>query len=155
MESWGVTSISHSPLFWWRQQPSSISPAPLKNVRFSEFPLWLSGLRTQQSLRKDVGAIPGLAQRVKDPAFLCWCSLDPVLVWLWRRPAVAPLIRPLAWELPYAAGAALKRKKNVLLSRLRLPCTPCPCQWGVWPQWNSPGCPVLVAGREPVRGAFP
>ena len=35
---------------------------------------------------------------------------DPVLLWLWCRPeAVAPN-QPLAWELPYAAGVALKRK---------------------------------------------
>ena len=33
------------------------------------------------------------------------------LLWLWDRPAAAALIRPLAWELPYAAGATLKRPK--------------------------------------------
>jgi len=32
--------------------------------------------------------------------------------WLWHRPAVAAPIGPLAWELPYAAGVALKRKKE-------------------------------------------
>ena len=37
-------------------------------------------------------------------------SLDPMLLWLWcRLEAVAP-IQPLAWEPPYAAGAALKTK---------------------------------------------
>ena len=37
-------------------------------------------------------------------------SLDLVLLWLWHRlSAVAP-IEPLAWELPYAVGAALKSK---------------------------------------------
>ena len=36
-------------------------------------------------------------------------SLNPVL--LWRRPAAAASIRPLAWELPYAVSAALKNKK--------------------------------------------
>jgi len=37
---------------------------------------------------------------------------DPVLLWRWRRPpAVAP-IRPLAWEPPFATGAALKRQKR-------------------------------------------
>ena len=36
------------------------------------------------------------------------CGLDPALLWLWCRPAAAALIRPLAWELPYAADAALK-----------------------------------------------
>jgi len=35
-----------------------------------------------------------------------------VLLWLWCRPAAAALIRPIAWELPYAAGVALKRKKK-------------------------------------------
>ena len=30
-------------------------------------------------------------------------------LWLWCRPVVTAPIRPLAWELPYASGAALKR----------------------------------------------
>ena len=42
----------------------------------------------------------------------CGCSSDPTLLWLRRRPAVIALIGPLAWELPYASGAALKRQKN-------------------------------------------
>ena len=42
------------------------------------------------------GSIPGLAQRVGDPALLR----------LWRRPAATAPIRPLAWESPYAMGAA-------------------------------------------------
>ena len=41
--------------------------------------------------------IPGLAQWVKD---------------LTLPQATAALIQPLAWERPYAAGAALKRKKK-------------------------------------------
>ena len=40
------------------------------------------------------------------------CSTDLVLLWLWYRPAVVALIRPLAWESPYAIGAALKKKKK-------------------------------------------
>ena len=32
------------------------------------------------------------------------------MLWLWRRPAAAAPMKPLAWELPYAAGAALKSK---------------------------------------------
>ena len=39
-------------------------------------------------------------------------SSDLTLLWLWWRPAAVALIQPLAWELPYAAGAALKRKKK-------------------------------------------
>ena len=43
---------------------------------------------------------------------------DPTLLWLWCRPAAVALIQPLAWELPYATGAALKsknRKQSLIL----------------------------------------
>jgi len=43
-----------------------------------------------------VSEIPGPSQWVK----------DLTLLWLWHRPAVVAPIRPLAWEPPYAAGAA-------------------------------------------------
>ena len=33
-------------------------------------------------------------------------GLDPTLLWLWRRPVATAPIQPLAWEPPYAAGAA-------------------------------------------------
>ena len=39
-------------------------------------------------------------------------GLDPTLLWLWCRPATVALIRPLAWEFPFAMGAALKKKKK-------------------------------------------
>ena len=39
-------------------------------------------------------------------------SLDPVLLWLWHRPVAAAPIRPLAWEPPYAAEAALEMAKR-------------------------------------------
>ena len=42
----------------------------------------------------------------------CRCSLNPALLWLWRRPAAVALIQALAWEPPYAAGVALKRQKD-------------------------------------------
>ena len=37
---------------------------------------------------------------------------DPVLLWLWNRPVATALIRPLAWDPPYAAGAALEKEKR-------------------------------------------
>ena len=37
---------------------------------------------------------------------------DLVLLWLWCRLAAIAPIRPLAWEPPYAVGAALKRQKT-------------------------------------------
>ena len=40
------------------------------------------------------------------------CGPDPALLWLWYRSAAVALIRPLAWELPYAEGVAIKRKKK-------------------------------------------
>ena len=48
----------------------------------------------------------------------------PELLWLRYRPAAVAPIRPLAWELPYAMGVALKRKtkaktKNKKQSGLR------------------------------------
>ena len=36
----------------------------------------------------------------------CRRSSDPELLWLWCRPVTTALIRPLAWEPPYAAGVA-------------------------------------------------
>ena len=73
------------------------------------------------SVNEDVGSIPGLAQRVKDPhccgvgCRLCW---DPALLWLWLKPAAAASIGPLAWELLNAAPAALKSNKKTLYSFL-------------------------------------
>ena len=55
------------------------------------------------SNREDVCSIPGLDQWVKDPA----------LLWLWCRPVAAALSQPLSWELTYATGVALKKKKKV------------------------------------------
>ena len=44
---------------------------------------------------------------------------DPTLLWLWLWPAVVASFKPLAWELPYAVGAALentkKKKKDALM----------------------------------------
>ena len=40
------------------------------------------------------------------------CGLNPVLLWLWYRLMAIVLVRPLAWELPYAMGAALEKAKR-------------------------------------------
>ena len=43
-------------------------------------------------------------------------GLDLALLWLWGRQAAVAPIQPLAWELPYAVGVALKHthKKSEL-----------------------------------------
>ena len=42
----------------------------------------------------------------------CRRSSDPALLWLWSRLAATALVRPLAWEPPYAAGAAQEMAKR-------------------------------------------
>ena len=45
---------------------------------------------------------------------------DPALLWLWCKLVPTALIRPLAWEPPYAAGAALGgKKKNQMQAKAR------------------------------------
>ena len=39
-------------------------------------------------------------------------GLDPELPWLWCRPVATAPVRPLAWEPPYALGAALEKAKR-------------------------------------------
>ena len=45
------------------------------------------------------------------------CGSDPVLLWLWCRPAVTALIQPLAWELPYTVGVELPYTVGVALKK--------------------------------------
>ena len=46
-------------------------------------------------------------------------SSDPMLLWLWCRLAATAPIRPLAWEPPYAAGAALKKAKRQKIKNMK------------------------------------
>ena len=39
-------------------------------------------------------------------------GLDPVLLWLWHRLVATAPTGPLAWEPPYAAGAAQEMAKR-------------------------------------------
>ena len=42
----------------------------------------------------------------------CRRGSDPALLWLWCRPVATAPIRPLAWEPPYAGGAAQEKHQK-------------------------------------------
>ena len=63
----------------------------------------LTGLRIQRYHRLHVATSSTVGQR---------CGLDLALSWLWHRPVAVALIWRLAWKLPYATGAALKKRKS-------------------------------------------
>ena len=72
-------------------------------------------LVNQTGSHEDAGLIPGLAQWVKVAMRYgvgCRHGLGLELLWLWCRPVTTVPIGPLAWETPYAVGAALKDKKK-------------------------------------------
>ena len=42
-------------------------------------------------------------------------SSDLAWLWMWCRPAAVALTGPLAWEPPYAVGAALRSKIIIII----------------------------------------
>ena len=81
-------------------------------------PVVAQWLATPTRHHEVVGSIPGLTPWVKDPSIAMSCGVgrrrgwDLALLWLWHRLVATAPIGPLAWEAPYAAGAALKRQKK-------------------------------------------
>ena len=74
----------------------------LKRIQLGTMRLWDRSLALLSGLRIRVAVSCGVGQR---------CGADPTLLWLWLWLAAEAPIGPLAWELPYAAGASLKKKK--------------------------------------------
>ena len=71
-------------------------------------------------------------------------SLDPTLLWPWLWPAAAAAtpIRPLAWELPYAAGAGVKKKKKGHQAYWIRDVTPAVSSHLNWPHPQVPEFPI-------------
>ena len=82
-----------------------------------------SVVKNPTNIHEDVGSIPGLTQRGKDPCPKLSvghrCSPDLALQWLWPRLAAAAPIPTLAWELLRAAPEKKKKKGSPSLVSTR------------------------------------
>ena len=76
--------------------------------------MWLCGLRTRPSVCEDENLIPGFSQWVKDLAWLQGTAqvTDAAQIWRCSGCGLGLQLRPLARELPYAAGKDVKTKKK-------------------------------------------
>ena len=76
---------------------------------------WVKNLT---SICEDLGSVPGLDQWIKGYGVAvscgvsCRCGSDLTLLWLCCRLAAAAPIPLLAWELPCAMSAALKKQEK-------------------------------------------
>ena len=81
-------------------------------------------LTNPTSIHEDMGSIPGITQWIRRCHEL-WCrsqtQLRSCMLWLWLRPAATTPIQPLAWDPPYATGAALKRQKTKIKIKGTMP----------------------------------
>ena len=134
----------------------------LKKRSPGEFLLWLSRLQTRiVSMRFDpwpcsVSEGSGVAVSY---SVGCRCGSDAVMLWMWCQLAATALIQPLAWELPYAVGMALKSKKKKKKRRIGLLVTLTGNQFASWVYkcvvWAADSCSELrQTGGHGGEGCF-
>ena len=90
--------------------------AAINNKHSLGVPVVAQQVKNPTRIHEDHGFDHGLAQRLRirhcrELWYRSRPSLDPTWLWLWSRMAAVAPIQPLAWELPYAAGTALKKKQ--------------------------------------------
>ena len=111
--------VSDPMLLWLWCRPIAVAPIqplswepPYAAVAVPVVPqrkrIWLASMKMQvQSLtllsRLSIAMSCGVGHRR---------GSDPVLLWLWHRPAATTPIIPLAWEPPNAMGGVLKKGKK-------------------------------------------
>ena len=115
-KKWRCVQLCSPPCLFLRPQTGSL-PFRWMKCTSPRVPIVAQWVKDPHCLSEDVDSIPGLAQWVK----IQWCrklwcrsqmQLRSIVVWLWCRPAAAAPIWPLAQELPYTTGTALKKKKE-------------------------------------------
>ena len=74
--------------------------------------LWVRSLALLGGLRISIAVSCGIG---------CRHGSDPAFLWLWSRLAATAPIRPLAWEPPYAVGAAQEMAKRQKKKKSKTP----------------------------------
>ena len=106
---WGILSSRSRLKFFWMRKTA------LKTIIIREFPLQCSR-NESKSCPWGCEFDPWPHSVGRGSGFAMSCGIghrrgsDPTLLWLWHRPAAIAVIQLLAWELPYAADAALQSK---------------------------------------------
>ena len=95
-----------------------------------------SALMNMTSFHENACSIPGLTKWVRDLVLLWavfWVTYvaHSTLLWLWYRLEAVALIWPLAWELLYATGSALKEQQQ--------------------PQEQQKDCKYMISRNKPAK----
>ena len=85
----------------------------------------------------------------------CRQGSDPALLWLWLWPAAMAPIRPLAWETPYAMGAAQEMAKRQQQQQQQKGCHGNSCEQRGEVTINGTTCPALSPPPQPQNPPRP